>query len=70
VRLLPIREVEPLLLYCWDGLSYGEIAEVLGIPVGTVRSRISRLRQRLSSVVDAEGPAGDMPTDRMGQSHG
>ncbi len=39
-----------------DGLRYEEIAEVLGIPVGTVRSRLHRaraeLRERLRGVVD------------------
>lgn len=44
---LTSREVEPLLLYAWDGLSYEEIAVALAVPVGTVRSRISRAREAL-----------------------
>lgn len=36
-----------VLLYHMDGLSYDEIAQVLGIPVGTVRSRLSRARAML-----------------------
>jgi RNA polymerase sigma-70 factor (ECF subfamily) len=44
---LPRREREPLLLFAWADLGYEEIAVALGIPVGTVRSRISRARARL-----------------------
>lgn len=36
-----------LTLYAWAEMSYGAIAETLGIPIGTVRSRISRARDRL-----------------------
>lgn len=36
-----------LLLASWAGLEYGEIAEALDIPPGTVRSRLHRVRRRL-----------------------
>jgi RNA polymerase sigma-70 factor (ECF subfamily) len=36
-----------LMLVCVDGLSYKDAAEVLGIPVGTIMSRLSRGRQEL-----------------------
>jgi len=44
---LPPEERDLLLLYACVGLSYGEIAEALSIPIGTVRSRIHRLRHKL-----------------------
>jgi RNA polymerase sigma-70 factor (ECF subfamily) len=47
IRRLPRREREVLALLAWSGLSYGEIAEALGLPVGTVRSRLARARTRL-----------------------
>jgi RNA polymerase sigma-70 factor (ECF subfamily) len=40
-----------LLLYAWEELSYGEIATALGVPVGTVRSRLARARARLRSLL-------------------
>jgi RNA polymerase sigma-70 factor (ECF subfamily) len=47
LKALPRREREPLLLLAWADLSYEQIALALGIPVGTVRSRIARARTRL-----------------------
>ena len=43
---LPETLAEPLLLFVWEHLTYAEIADALGIPVGTVRSRIARSRAR------------------------
>ncbi len=40
---------EVLLLYAWEELTYAEIAEALGIPVGTVKSRLNRVRRKLRS---------------------
>lgn len=40
------------------GLDYAEIAEVLGIPPGTVRSRIARGRGRLADLLGADGNPG------------
>ncbi|MFJ1749081.1 RNA polymerase sigma factor [Streptomyces sp. NPDC088116] len=53
----PEREV--LTLCLWEGLEYTAAAEVLGIPVGTVRSRLSRARAKLRKLADDElaGPA-------------
>lgn len=36
-----------LVLVAWEGLSSAEVAEALGIPRGTVRSRLHRIRQQL-----------------------
>lgn len=36
-----------LLLLAWADLTYGEVAVALGIPIGTVRSRLHRARTRL-----------------------
>lgn len=49
---LPPDEREALLLYAWEALTYEDIATALGIPVGTVRSRLNRVRQRLRDATD------------------
>jgi RNA polymerase sigma factor (sigma-70 family) len=46
-RLLPKRDQEVLALCVWSSLSYEEAAVALDLPVGTVRSRLSRARRRL-----------------------
>jgi RNA polymerase sigma factor (sigma-70 family) len=45
-ELVP-EERDLLLLFACVGLSYDEIAEALSLPLGTVRSRIHRLRHKL-----------------------
>jgi RNA polymerase sigma-70 factor, ECF subfamily len=50
---LPEDQRTVMALVALDGLSYAEAADVLGIPVGTVMSRIARARGRLASSVDA-----------------
>jgi len=46
------QDVETLFLHVWDGLSYAEVATAMGLPVGTVRSRLSRLRDRLEKAMN------------------
>lgn len=49
LRRLPSVERDTLLLVAWGELSYQEAADVLAVPLGTVRSRIARARDRLSA---------------------
>lgn len=42
---LPEAERDTLVLFAWESLSYGQISDSLGIPIGTVRSRIDRARK-------------------------
>lgn len=52
----------PLVLFHLQDMPYEEIAEVLGIPVNTVRSRISRARQQLRVILGNPGPPPDRHT--------
>ena len=48
---LPHDEHEVVRLAWFDGLSHPEIAERLGIPVGTVKSRMHRAHRRLATLL-------------------
>jgi RNA polymerase sigma-70 factor (ECF subfamily) len=55
MRELPEDQRVVLTLVCIDGLSYKETAETLGIPLGTVMSRLARARLALADRVDQSG---------------
>lgn len=46
-RALPLRDQQVVQLVHVDGLSYAEAAQVLGVPKGTVMSRLFRARKRI-----------------------
>jgi RNA polymerase sigma-70 factor, ECF subfamily len=63
---------EVLLLVAIEGLQYEQAAAILEVPVGTVRSRLSRARQAMRQALDSgrgalASPAGGQPT---GLGHG
>ena len=54
---LPVEQKTVLLLVGVEDLSYGEAARVLGVPIGTVMSRLSRGRERMRRLLAADaGP--------------
>jgi RNA polymerase sigma-70 factor (ECF subfamily) len=62
IRGLPRREREVLALLAWSDLSYAEIAEALRLPLGTVRSRLARARERLGAAFP-DPPAATKPAE-------
>jgi RNA polymerase sigma-70 factor, ECF subfamily len=57
LALLPEEQQSVLVLVGVEDLSYAEAASIVGVPVGTIMSRLSRARNRLRSLMDGERPA-------------
>jgi RNA polymerase sigma-70 factor (ECF subfamily) len=58
IRQLPPDQREVLLLVALEDMSYGEAAVALGIPIGTVMSRLARAREKLRAMLSGLPPAG------------
>lgn len=54
---LPAEQRAVLLLVAVEGFGYREAAEALGVPIGTVMSRLSRARERLHAFDQGQRPA-------------
>ncbi|WP_131739274.1 RNA polymerase sigma factor [Actinomadura roseirufa] len=50
------RDLDVLLLFAWGDLTYEEVAQALGIPVGTVRSRLNRARRKVRATLGDTNP--------------
>lgn len=55
LQQLPEEQRSVLLLVSVEDLSYSQTAKVLGIPIGTVMSRLSRARERLRQILEGPG---------------
>jgi RNA polymerase sigma-70 factor (ECF subfamily) len=56
LRSLSDGDRHVLLLVAWADLSYQEVAEALGIPLGTVRSRLNRARKKMRAAIPELDP--------------
>jgi RNA polymerase sigma-70 factor (ECF subfamily) len=74
IQRLDERNRTPLVLFEVEGLSYDEIAELEGVPVGTIRSRLSRaraeLREQLAEVQPHSGVRSDSPAGSARRLYG
>jgi RNA polymerase sigma-70 factor (ECF subfamily) len=52
---LSVEHRQILLLVGVEGLSYREVADELGVPLGTVMSRLARAREKLREKLEAPG---------------
>jgi len=70
MRILPNRFRELLVLRELEGLSYRELADAMGIPMGTVMSSLSRARQAFRTALNSQlhpaGSSGDPGSARTG----
>ena len=60
IAALPDAQRFVLLMVAVEGLDYQEAATAIGVPVGTVRSRLSRARRILRDMLEAAGPVADI----------
>ncbi len=58
LRRLPLDLQTALELHYWEELTTAELAEVLGIPQGTVKTRLFRAREQLRSTLREAGAGG------------
>ena len=58
IEELPVDFREVIMLRELEGLSYKQIAEVIGAPIGTVMSRLARGRERLLALLEPEPASG------------
>lgn len=61
MNMLPKDQCEALTLIGAAGLSYEDAAEICGVAIGTMKSRVSRARTRLLEILDA----GDLAEDEI-----
>jgi len=72
IKLLPEEQRQVILLVGLEGLHYEEVAAVLDIPIGTVRSRLSRGREMLRRLMGMKEDAHvqfDRPHRRQNSGH-
>jgi RNA polymerase sigma-70 factor (ECF subfamily) len=66
---LPAEQRQVLLLVAVEDMKYEEVAEIVGVPVGTVRSRLSRGRDALRALMDEDPEEGGELKSKLLKQH-
>ena len=66
IARLPEEQRSAILLVGLEGMRYEEVAAILDVPVGTVRSRLSRGREALRRLMGIDPEERDLPVGRTG----
>ena len=61
LRRLPVEQAAAIVLVDVEGYPVADVAEILEVPVGTVKSRCARGRARLAETLLHLGPGGEIP---------
>lgn len=61
---MPVGDRDAILLHAFGNLDYAGIASALGIPIGTVRSRLHRVRRALRAAIDPASGQLSAPTEK------
>lgn len=64
IERLPLDQREVLMLVCVEDFSYRDAADVLGVPIGTVMSRLARARRKLAELTGISANADRSPDQR------
>jgi RNA polymerase sigma-70 factor, ECF subfamily len=67
LQQIPFDQREALILVGAEGFTYEEVADISGVAVGTIKSRVNRARVRLTEILGLDG-AGDYGPDRQSQA--
>lgn len=59
VSRLPEPQRDAIVVICAEGMSYREAAQILGVPIGTVMSRVSRARASVAAMLLGESATDD-----------
>ena len=65
LQQMPEIDAVALILVAVEGMSYADVADIMRVPIGTVRSRVSRARQTLRERRDKEAGAGGSVRDNV-----
>ena len=70
ISMLPEEQRQVILLVGLEGMHYEEVAAVLDIPIGTVRSRLSRGREMLRKLMGTKEQSDAVPSTPRERSRG